>query len=524
MMAKRLLLALLFAGAAVPVFPAEPHLVLPSSQDFSGPSALLAEVRGTSAGGQAAASPGTPGLGLAGSVPAAAECVAPTGRRWLKTFLRQAMPWFAEGNCVLPAAEPWPAPVADGGAADLRPLELYENEAVRRYLEFYLKNNRRAFERGLRRSGRYLAMIREIFRQAQVPAELAFLAAVESNYNPRARSPRRATGLWQFMAATGRRFGLRVQYPWYDERLDPEYATRAAARLLAYLHDRYGSWELALAAYNAGEGRVNRAMRKARRRGQKPDYWNLRLPPQTRAYVPAFLALAKLYQAPDAFGFAYVIIENPVETERIDLERSTSLAEIAHRLGMPLPELVRLNPAWRRGYIPPGFRGKTTLRLPPGKKELLLASLGELDSVQVPWLTHVVEARETLSQIARGYGVAMREIMSVNPIANRHFLAVGQRLIIPLRPGGAPAATPTPLREAVEGYQVLEPRETTMHFHRVRKGESFWTISRRYGVEVDDLKRWNGRLSRPIRPSQKLVVFIPGKLPSAAVALAEPSS
>ncbi|MEE8395311.1 MAG: transglycosylase SLT domain-containing protein, partial [bacterium] len=274
-----------------------------------------------------------------------------------------------------------------------------------------------------------------IFAEEGLPLELAYLAAVESNFNHHARSRARATGLWQFMYYTARRFGLRVSYPWYDERLDPELSTRAAARFLVRLHDVYDSWELALAAYNAGEGRVNRALRRARRKGKKTDYWSLHLPAQTREYVPAFMAVAMLYRSATARGLTRPLPEPPRVIDTVEVDFASSLAEVAHRLNLPLKEMVRLNPAWRRGYIPAGLKGGVALRLPLGMKTAFFALANKQPAAPIPWLTHRVEVGETLAKIARGYGVSIAEIRSVNPIPNRNFLAIGQRLIIPLPPG-----------------------------------------------------------------------------------------
>ena len=436
-----LALAILFAGAFPPVLIAEPdNAVAPDGFSFRGalPIEFIADGIPHPApveSGQAAGAI-LPSLSLSAAdgggaaVEFGAPCVASGKQPWLETLLQRAVAWLSEPDCA-PVEAPELLLVGDNDSS-ARPFPFYEHEAAQAYLSAYLKSNPRAFRLGYRRSGRYLPMIRRVFMAEGLPEELIYLPAVESNYNPRARSPVRAVGLWQFMVATARRFDLYVRYPWYDERLDPEKATQAAASLLIYLHDRYGNWELALAAYNAGEGRVNRAIREARSKGLEPHYWNLRLPPQTRAYVPALLAMVKLYRSPAAHGFVDMERDRPVRTETLQLSATSSLAEVAHRIKMPLPELVRLNPAWRRGYIPANLRDRVMLRLPLGRKEALLASLEKEDLSSLPWLTHTVERRETLSTIAKGYGVIMDDIVSVNHIPNRHFLSIGQKLIIPL--------------------------------------------------------------------------------------------
>ena len=419
----------------------------------------------------------------------------------------RAKNWVNPENCEEPPPEdegkPAAAPLKD------RPLKLYVNETVEEYLTLYLKYNREAFARGLRRSGRYLPMIRRIFAEEGLPLELAYLAAVESNFNPRARSYMRATGLWQFMSHTGRRFGLKIKFPWYDERLDPELATRAAAKFLTYLHDRYGSWELSLAAYNAGEGRVNRAVRKAKAQGKPSDFWNLRLPLETRAYVPAFLAVARLYQSVEQHGFSYVEIEPPQLTDRLEVDFPASLAEIAHRLDLPLPQIVSLNPAWRRGYMPPGFQGNATLRLPVGLRQALVTSFQADPHKEVPWVRHTVEEGETVSHISRAYGVSQQELLSVNPLLTPHRLAIGQELVIPVAARTGQQRRPQlPEEELNVNPGTPAPVETSMHVHEVRQGESLWSISRFYGVSMVQLKKWNAGVNEGLVPRQQLLVFL----------------
>ncbi len=534
MLARLLVLVVLFTSAIQPVLKAEPDNS-PAAGDSQLRGAPLTEFfadgfsRGATGPERGPPDSIMPGLSISaltrsggGSAEAAAPCEAGAGQPWLEGLLRRAMVWLSEQDCA--AAESAVPLLYGDGAPSARPFHLYENEAAQAYLSSFLRINGKAFERGYRRAGRYLPMIRQVLWEEGLPEVLAYLPAVESNFNHRARSPARAIGLWQFMVATARRFGLHVRYPWYDERLDPEHATRAAARFLTYLHDRYGNWELALAAYNAGEGRVNRAIRRARAMGLKPEYWNLALPPQTRAYVPAFLAMTKLYRSPGAHGFFDMQTERPVKSETLRIDTSSSLAEVAHRLRMPLPELVRLNPAWRRGYIPVDFRDKVMLRLPVGKKAALMTSLEKEEFSSLPWLTHTVEARETLSKIARGYGVSLNDLVAVNPIPNKHFLSIGQRLIIPLLPGARKSETWLNEGKRDQSPQALLPEQSIMHMHEVREGETLYSISRRYGVSVNDLHRWNANLDQPLRPAQGMVVFLTRRQQENAVAMEVPSS
>ncbi|MCH8844375.1 MAG: transglycosylase SLT domain-containing protein [SAR324 cluster bacterium] len=326
-----------------------------------------------------------------------------------------------------------PDPRADYHPIPGKEIALYQNATVRKFKRFYLETRRAAFERGLDRAHEFIPMIQSIFREEGLPVDLAYLSVVESNLDPLAWSPKWAAGLWQFMPPTARRFGLRVT-PWYDERLDPVLSTRAAAWLLHYLYDRFGEWELALAAYNAGEGRVNRAIRHNRDRGRGVDYWNLPLPLETRRYVPAFLAVAAVYNDLEGHGFAPIRNRQVSRWEAVWGEFYTTLAEIARRIGVGEAELVALNPAWKQQAIPPVQNSEVLLRLPVGFKERLTAAMSGAPFTPPRVLTHIVTAGDTLSHISRQYGVRLSELLRANEIRNRHFLRRGQELVIPLKP------------------------------------------------------------------------------------------
>lgn len=390
-----------------------------------------------------------------------------------------------------------------------RPLRLYRNATVNSLIRYFTEQKRDVVERGWRRSGRYLEMIRRVFSDEGVPPELAYLAAVESNFNPTARSPAGAVGLWQFMAPTARKFGLRMHRPWYDERLDPESSTHAAARLLAYLYDRYESWELALSAYNAGEARVNTAVEHARSAGRAVDYWKLRLPGQTRGYVPAFLAIAAIMEAPAQYGLAAVPRDEPLPSEALNIALSTTLSDLARRLALPAEALERRNPAWRTRMIPPLDVGPVLLRVPPGTAELLVADLAREAPRPVPWLIHRVQEGETVSAVAVRYGLRTRDVLSLNGLRWSSTLAIGQPLLLPLPADGEPLASAKPVPPLVAAPEHgVAPAESQMHLHRVRAGESLWSISRQYGVRMTDLRLWNRLPDAVIRPDQELVVFL----------------
>lgn len=404
-----------------------------------------------------------------------------------------------------------PPDEAAPGSRHPRPLQLYRNDKVDSVIAYLMREKRDVIEAGWVRSGRYLPMIRRVFGELGLPADLAYLAAVESSFHPKARSPVNAVGLWQLMAPTARKFGLRIRYPWYDERLDPERATWAAGRFLAYLYDRYGQWELVLAAYNAGEGRVNSAMRRVERRGgEDTDYWSLPLPRQTRGFVPAFLAMAAIYGAPQAYGLDAVPRDDAWSGDTVELGLATTLEDVARRLDAPLDTVRRLNPAWRRGIMPNLERTPVLLRVPHGDAARLQASLAANPPDSIPWLVHTVREGQTVSHVAEIYGVSTREILALNGLGRRSLIHIGQQLLVPLAEDD-PAAVRSQ-RELAQRWQ--SPRAgsaalTRPHTHAVAPGESLWSIARRYNVRMGDLRRWNDLEDNVLQPRQELLVYVP---------------
>jgi len=293
---------------------------------------------------------------------------------WAEFFLSASPP--APGKTM--AAPQSPAPlraVASGPAAAAKPVSTYQiqqNDHVQRFLEQFQTGYRRAVvERWLTRSGRFLPMILDVFKQQGLPEELVFISMIESGFNPVAVSRAGAKGLWQFMAPTARRYGLRVDR-WLDERLDPEKSTVAAANYLKDLYTIFGSWELSQAAYNAGEMKVLRAIKGTGTR----DFWSLTqsrlLRDETKNFVPAIHAVTIIGQEPEHYGFA-VTPEEPLSYEQITVPKATSLKHVAALSGIPFEELVRLNSELRLKQTPPD--SPYHLKVPLGTGAALQAGL-----------------------------------------------------------------------------------------------------------------------------------------------------
>jgi membrane-bound lytic murein transglycosylase D len=255
-------------------------------------------------------------------------------------------------------------------------LPVSMNERVDRWMERYLTDQRPAFERYLAREGLYSEMIRKALRARGMPEELFYLAAIESGFSPGATSRVSASGMWQFMGPTAQQFGLQID-EYVDERRDPVRATQAALDYLQALHERFDSWYLAAAAYNAGPGRVARALRShsGDQAGEEELYWEIieHLPRETRAYVPKMLALIVLGQAAEDYGFQ-VERADPVESDRVWVPGGTSLRWIASSVESPASHIRELNPHLIRGVTPPN--GLFPVRIPPGTSPMLVASGG----------------------------------------------------------------------------------------------------------------------------------------------------
>jgi membrane-bound lytic murein transglycosylase D len=320
------------------------------------------------------------------------------------------------------------------------------NPQVQYFLDRFTGARRDVVNLWVGRSGRYLGMIREVLRSRGLPEELAYTAMIESGFNPVAVSRMGAKGLWQFMAATARRYGLRVDQ-WIDERLDPEKSTVAAASYLRDLYDMFGSWTLAQAAYNAGEVKVTRAIRAT----GSSDFWTLaqtkHLKPETRDFVPAIQAAAHIAKDPDRYGFEFPEAAPPA-VETVPVPASTDLRRLSARSGIALQTLRALNPVLVRAVTPPG-RG-WQVRIPAGTREAVVAALAPPSPPkrQSPKArvvraatrraahvapaddVHVVRPRDTVTSIARRYGVAVKDVLRWNRLEKQARIRPGDRIRI----------------------------------------------------------------------------------------------
>ena len=363
------------------------------------------------------------------------------------------------------------------------------NDRVVASLHFFQTRGRKTFATWLKRAGRYRTLIGDILQREGMPSDLFYLAVIESGLNPRAYSRSRAVGLWQFMAHTGRMMGLKRTH-WVDERRDPIKATFAASQYLKDLYAEFGDWRLALAAYNAGPGRVRRAIARA----DTNDYWQLDLPRETKNYVPLFMAAAVIAKDPQLFGFKPQAEEPAFTYEEVALPKDWPYVDLkvaARLLGITSQVLHDLNPELRQDITPPGRRRSPyTLRVPPGKGQVLLDQYANLPPSQKAAVhQYRVQRGDTISSIAQTFGVSTRIIVASNTLRNPNVIRPRQLLYIPI-----PAAPRAKQVRSSQNTYVVRPNDSLSH------------IASQHGVRLRDLMRWNGLKTTLIKPGQKLVL------------------
>jgi membrane-bound lytic murein transglycosylase D len=366
------------------------------------------------------------------------------------------------------------------------------NEQTARSIRLFQTSLRDRFSMWLSRSGRYLPMIHTIFASEGLPKDLAYLALVESGFNPHARSRANAIGMWQFIESAARVFDLRID-GWVDERRDPIKATRAAARYLKRLYERFGDWRLAMASYNWGRINVEKAIEKAGTR----DFWVLTMPRETKDYVPLFMAATLIAKSPETFGFPGISFDPPLSYEEVTLSESVNLKVVAECAGVSVDNIKALNPELLLEMTPPDAQSYR-LKLPQGYSTVFQTAYAALPPERrTAGYEYIVQKGDTIGKIARRFGTTPEAILSVNALRHPRSLRVGDRLILPLS-GASPRVKAS--------LQVTAAVDTV--FHTVKKGENLRKISRQYGITIDHLAALNGINPKryTIYPGDRLIV------------------
>ena len=395
-------------------------------------------------------------------------------------------------------------------------IPMTTNRLVEQSVRFLQKDPQKHIYPWLRRSGTYFPMIEKILREEGVPEELKFLAMIESGLNPEARSRVGAGGMWQFMPATGRAYGLDITN-WVDERSDPEKATRAAAKHLRDLYEMFGDWHLSLAAYNCGPTRVRRAVKRFEASNRrKATFWDIyrELPRETRNYVPMYIAASMVASDPASFGLSRVEPGPSYDFDVVEVEGPMDLQVVADLADTGIDTIRELNPEIRRGTVPPAaYR----LRIPSGTARGFDREYAALPKDARRSITeHRVRRGETLSKIAGRYGTTVNDIRAYNSIRGS-LIRTGETLIIPVR---ADRSSATPVRYASDrtsssGPSASEPESSNLRVrYRVRRGDNLTNIARRYDVSVSEIRSWNDLSSSRIYSGQTLTLYPENAQPS----------
>jgi membrane-bound lytic murein transglycosylase D len=392
------------------------------------------------------------------------------------------------GDNTKPPAD---APVVDLEAAASIPIP--EHRTINSAVRLFSVDMKDSIQASLSRSGRYRKLIDKALDEQKLPKGLAYLPVIESAYIPTLTSRVGAHGIWQFMPATAREYGLRVDW-WVDERADPERSTRAAAKYLKDLHRMFGDWSLALAAYNCGPGRVRRTLKEA----GASSFWELLdaglLPKETRGYVPTFYATILIASDPATYGFT---LGQPTEHDekQVTVRGPVSLAYIAETIGVREEALKEMNPALHRGVVPPG---RAAVRVPAKAAETLLAradSLREEDD-RLKFCTFTLRDGDTVQRLARTLGTKPETILAMNNLEETDRLAPGESIYLPVR--------------ARELSTLLSRTDDEELYYAVKKGDTLFSIAKKNGLTVAELRELNDLTKdATLQKGQKLRVNAP---------------
>jgi membrane-bound lytic murein transglycosylase D len=395
------------------------------------------------------------------------------------------------------------------------------NDAVKYFIQYFTNEKRKVFGNWLKRSRFYIPIIKEILSEEGLPEDLVYLAMIESGFNPRAYSPANASGPWQFIYATGGRYGLKSNY-WIDERRDPEKSTVAATKYLRDLFNQFGCWYLAAAGYNAGEGRIERAIA----RHNTNDFWELvkynTLPKETREYIPRLIAAAIVAKDPEKFGFGSIVYDQPIKFMEVKVPAGLPLFSIAKAASIDIKELKSINPEILRGITPPDTQDYT-IKLPNSvdkdifnsNLQLVLNNEKKIKGVS----KYKVRKSDTIIKIAKKYRITTDEMFLVNGSGDEMKIKPGMVISIPRftnqsmkeadsRKGGKnKKVAKLDIKEVSKRPDVnnTEKKERPKIIHHiVKKGETLAIISNKYGMDILSIKSANKLKTDVVYPNMKL--------------------
>lgn len=377
-------------------------------------------------------------------------------------------------------------------------LPLVMNDEVAGYVNFYANTNkgRNTLERAWTRGGRYREMILRILREEGVPQDLIYLAQAESGFHPLALSRAGARGMWQFMASRASGYGLERNW-WVDERQDPEKATRAAARHLKDLHEQFGDWYLAMAAYNSGPGNVQQAVKRT----GYADFWELYrrnvLPKETKNYVPIIIAMTIVAKNPAQYGLQEILTDPPLEADGVHIDYPVDLRLVAEAVDASVDALQDLNPSLLRMTTPK--EGGFDLRLPTGSKEKYEEAIAAIPvDKRVYWRFHTVQSGDTLAGIAKKYRTTVKAVAEANGMGVDEEIGAQAKLIIPATAANTRYADGEPVAYAKKAFR-----------YKVRRGDTVLSVADDFGVPAERLRKWNKLRGNELRKGRTLLIYKP---------------
>ncbi len=370
------------------------------------------------------------------------------------------------------------------------------NAKVEQFIQYFQTTAKNNFSNWLARSEKYIPFMRGHLKENGLPEDLVYMALIESGFNPYAYSRSKASGPWQFIYLTGKRYGLKVNW-WVDERRDPEKSTIAAAKYLKDLYDMFECWYLAAASYNAGERKIANAMKRYR----TEDFWELSkyryLKQETKDYVPQMIAAALIAKDPEKYGFTGIEYQEPLRYEKVRAPELTDLLLIAKACETSVEEVKDLNPELLRWCTPPNSPDYE-IKIPFGKKELFLKNFETLQPIgKVQFRTHSVKKGESVQRIARLYRVDLEPMLEINRLNKTSRLSSGMELLIPI-PKTQDLKPLLTARKKSDGKNQ-NPKSEEM-IYTIKKGDTLWSIANEMRVNIGALSRWNN-----LHPEKKLI-------------------
>lgn len=369
----------------------------------------------------------------------------------------------------------------------------------------WFARNQEYLDRVTTRATPYLYHIVTEIKRRGLPMELVLLPIVESAYQPFAYSPSRASGIWQFIPGTGKRFGLKQNW-WYDGRRDIISATDAAFKYLEKLNQQFnGDWELALAAYNVGEVKIERAVKRNLEKGKRADFWSLNLPRETENYVPNLMAIAEIIAHPDKYNVHLKPVANKPYFSIVNIDGQIDLAKVAELSGLDMDEIYTLNPGFSRWATDP--KGPHRLLLPvniAADFELRLASIPPEE--RITWERYTIQQGDTLGAIAARHKTSVAVLKDSNQLRSNR-IRTGKALLIPV--SSKPAKHYTLSQEARRFKNLKSSGDGNKYTYTVKRGDTLWDIGRHYGISINQLCQWNGiRRNKILRLGQKIDIYV----------------